>query len=457
MAKAGSAAFAARVGVRELRLNLNSLTDDGAGDPILCQTRALTMAQEMPGKYGELIVLDPVDQRANPEMVLIDAFINAYADIPPGPERLRICRDLADTAEASDLAPRGLARCLLCWEALRGARLDEAMRWAVASRDDLEFADAAYAGVFVHLHAINICIQLDDWAQAQTHANEAEEIAKLFFPDDPRLLNLIWLNAAWIESEQGVQLRSEDLATCFAATCAGEGWMEALWTATVLASRQALRRGDVLGAARMLERGLGEATARDATRIVWALRCERVRLLTALGDLDAAGADARALELDDLGRDPLDTPCLTWREVTEGWINAAHLCLAQDDVGKAETIARHLAAFSEAHAVPRLAAISRQLLDIIAGGDCTEAGDAIAVHIEDASQEELRDRRVSLLTPREHELMRLVAKGLVNKQIAYELGVTETTIKFHMRKIYKKLRARNRVQALMRMNTGAPA
>jgi DNA-binding NarL/FixJ family response regulator len=64
---------------------------------------------------------------------------------------------------------------------------------------------------------------------------------------------------------------------------------------------------------------------------------------------------------------------------------------------------------------------------------------------------------VSLLTPREHELMRLVAKGLVNKQIAYELGVTETTIKFHMRNIYKKLRARNRVQALMRMTTGAPA
>jgi DNA-binding NarL/FixJ family response regulator len=53
--------------------------------------------------------------------------------------------------------------------------------------------------------------------------------------------------------------------------------------------------------------------------------------------------------------------------------------------------------------------------------------------------------------------MRLVAKGLVNKQIAYELGVTETTIKFHMRNIYKKLRARNRVQALMRMTTGAPA
>ena len=50
--------------------------------------------------------------------------------------------------------------------------------------------------------------------------------------------------------------------------------------------------------------------------------------------------------------------------------------------------------------------------------------------------------------------MALLAKGLVNKQIAYDLGVSETTIKFHMRNIYRKLGARNRVQALMRM---APA
>jgi|GEM_PF-2638105 len=456
MAKAGSAAFAARVGVRELRLNL-SILSDGADDAILTQTRALTKAQESPGKCGELIIPETRASHADPEMVLIDAFINAYADIAPVPDRLRICRDLATTDDASDLAPRGLARCFLCWEALRGARLDEAMGWALLSRDDLEFADAAYAGVFVHLHAINICLQLDDLDQARAHADEAEQITKLFFPDDPRLLNLVWLNAAWIQSEQGALLRTEDLSACFAATCAGEGWMEALWISTVLASRQALRRGDVVGAARMLERGLGEAVSRDAARIVWALRCERVRLLTALGDLDAAAADARRLGLDDTGLDPLNTPSLTWREVTDGWINAAHLCLATDELTKAESLARALAAFAESHRLPRLIAISRQLHDMLAGGRCAD-DDAGAEHdacAEDASKA-LADRRVSLLTPREHELMNLVAKGLVNKQIAYELGVTETTIKFHMRNIYKKLRARNRVQALMRMSAGAP-
>lgn len=457
MAKAGSAAFAARIGVRELRLNLSALRDSG-DDPILTQTRALTRAQELPGKCGELIIPDAFDTQADPEMVLIDAFINAYADIAPSAERLQICRELATTDDASDLAPRGLARCFLCWDALRDGRLDEALRWALLSRDDLEFADAAYAGVFVHLHAINICLQLDELDQARAHADEAEQITKLFFPDDPRLLNLVWLNAAWIQSEQGALLRAEDLAASFTATCSGEGWMEALWTSTVLASRQALRRGDVVGASRILERGLGEAVSRDATRIVWALRCERVRLLTALGDLDAAQADARRFGLDDLTRDPLNTPSLTWREVTDGWINAAHLCLAQDDLGKAEALTRALAEFASTHRLPRLISIARQLLNMIAGGGCdSENCDSCPEHgaCEQSAVEELTDRRVSLLTPREHELMNLVAKGLVNKQIAYELGVTETTIKFHMRNIYKKLRARNRVQALMRMNASA--
>jgi len=96
---------------------------------------------------------------------------------------------------------------------------------------------------------------------------------------------------------------------------------------------------------------------------------------------------------------------------------------------------------------------------MLAGGACSEHDCETCpeeVSCAESATEALADRRVSLLTPREHELMNLVAKGLVNKQIAYELGVTETTIKFHMRNIYKKLRARNRVQALMRMNAGAP-
>jgi len=51
--------------------------------------------------------------------------------------------------------------------------------------------------------------------------------------------------------------------------------------------------------------------------------------------------------------------------------------------------------------------------------------------------EELR-RRFDSLTPREHEVMRLVVAGLLNKQIAGELGTSETTVKIQRRQVMEK-------------------
>lgn len=51
-----------------------------------------------------------------------------------------------------------------------------------------------------------------------------------------------------------------------------------------------------------------------------------------------------------------------------------------------------------------------------------------------------------VLTPREIELVRRVAQGLRNKQIAAELHITEGTVKTHLRNVYKKLQLDNRVE-----------
>lgn len=57
-------------------------------------------------------------------------------------------------------------------------------------------------------------------------------------------------------------------------------------------------------------------------------------------------------------------------------------------------------------------------------------------------------RDTSLLTPRELAVLRLVAAGQSNRQIADSLGITERTVKFHVTAIFNKLGADNRAQAV---------
>lgn len=56
-------------------------------------------------------------------------------------------------------------------------------------------------------------------------------------------------------------------------------------------------------------------------------------------------------------------------------------------------------------------------------------------------------RKLGQLTPQQFKVLRCIADGLLNKQIAYELDVQETTIKQHVSAILRKLGVINRTQA----------
>lgn len=55
------------------------------------------------------------------------------------------------------------------------------------------------------------------------------------------------------------------------------------------------------------------------------------------------------------------------------------------------------------------------------------------------------------LTPREEEVLRLVARGLINKEIAEELGITLETVRQHLKNCYAKLHVRSRTEAAMKL------
>jgi DNA-binding NarL/FixJ family response regulator len=55
-----------------------------------------------------------------------------------------------------------------------------------------------------------------------------------------------------------------------------------------------------------------------------------------------------------------------------------------------------------------------------------------------------------MLTPRQVEVLRCLARGLPNKLIAHELDVSEGTAKIHIAAIMRVLRVRNRTEAVVR-------
>lgn len=60
--------------------------------------------------------------------------------------------------------------------------------------------------------------------------------------------------------------------------------------------------------------------------------------------------------------------------------------------------------------------------------------------------------RIASLTQQQYKILMMFAEGMLNKQIAYDLNVSEATIKAHATAIFKKLNVRNRTQAVITLN-----
>ena len=69
--------------------------------------------------------------------------------------------------------------------------------------------------------------------------------------------------------------------------------------------------------------------------------------------------------------------------------------------------------------------------------------------LQTLSDEQVSKKSTKKLTPRQIEVIKAIARGLSNKLIAYELGLTEGTVKVHVTVILKVLGVNNRTAAVM--------
>lgn len=65
------------------------------------------------------------------------------------------------------------------------------------------------------------------------------------------------------------------------------------------------------------------------------------------------------------------------------------------------------------------------------------------------SEQEISSNKNKLLTNRQSEVLNLVAQGLSNKQIAFQIGVSEATVKLHINALLRAVGANNRTQAVI--------
>lgn len=80
-----------------------------------------------------------------------------------------------------------------------------------------------------------------------------------------------------------------------------------------------------------------------------------------------------------------------------------------------------------------------------------EGGSPMSAHIARKVVDNFRrkpDENVSVLSPREHEVLILLSKGFLYKEIAARLFISVATVRQHIHKIYEKLHVHNRTEAI---------
>jgi len=78
-----------------------------------------------------------------------------------------------------------------------------------------------------------------------------------------------------------------------------------------------------------------------------------------------------------------------------------------------------------------------------------KVAEQVLLQFQELSRRDEAEAFISPLTPREMEILKYIGQGLLNKQIAIELGISEQTIKNHVTSILRKLNANARTEAVV--------
>ena len=456
------------------------------------QARAATGDAHTLGDFGT-----PLDR----DMVNVGALLDMYEDQRYTPARLASLKQLQARIPPSDKLTLGVLLCIDALASLANGDFEVAGRVSRQAMRAMRAAESLLGLNYCFLHTGGAALYFGRLQQAEANFRQARQLAEDNFGADSGLRSLAELLVGtvlhWRDSWEDRYEEQFDRALSHVESY--DGWLEIFAHGLDSGCAAALGRRDFAAAEGWIARAERTAAGRGMPRLSALASGHRLRLHTLDGNLRTAARLAASLEKD--------FPLACWKTDRFHWRpyqvigpalayhyaagdQARSLCLIDDVIAccralsanaylvqalaiKADLLAgfgRHPEALDNLMLALELAApegIRRPFRGLQRGAALLRAArkrardEAIDVVVLDfigdclEAEEKGEDPGGTLgllgLSRRECEVVHELVQGLSNKAIARTLDLTEHTVKFHLKNIFRKLDVSRRTQAIARV------
>lgn len=437
----------------------------------------------------------------------IDSLIDVYEDRRMGPREAERLEQAAAALPPHATWELAWLHNHLCIVYTRTGELEDARRAALKALGYYREEKTPYAQVFMLVHLGLIGALTGEFSAALQFCREAEELVERVHWTDRNLLAIVRLASADILYQQGdLLLVEQTLSECVEPLIRGEGWVDLFTRLFWLLARSRLQVSGFDAAAAAIDKAEEISVERNLPRLKIAAAIMRVDLLVRAGMIESA---AQAVERVEALREAAGPDNWTWREESDFEIAASRLALVQGRAPQALQMLESLVALSKAsgrgyhrllaeimavraawkagrqqqalaylqsaialartHEATQLFAdegqefattlrvIVRRFGLKVFSSNAVEFMSRIVGHgfgrqprttVPPRNAEDGAPVRAGLLSARETGVLKLLAEGRSNKEIARDLGVSEATVKFHLKNIYAKLGVSRRGMAV---------
>ncbi len=450
---------------------------------------ARQMAGQLKLVQKSLAVDDDMARTLEHGLALLEGISAGYLGEPMDFSQVDILqRFLASKIEGSHYA-RALSCVFLAWNHYQLGQLNHAEK--LLNDADIEYAgsEGILGNLFLHVHRALLQFWNNKLDVALSETVLAEKMAHLFFPENQRLhvLTAIFKHGFLLGyGHRDARISPLDLV---GAASRLEAWFDALLWGHQFAIRAALIDGGFDEARALCHNGREVGHRMGCERLVWHMRRDEIMVTLIEGNVEKAWRLACELGLPQQNFMAETTTQFGWQEQFSGLALLIQLYQAKKEYRHAHQILKMFAAELEKTPVPRFEAIYGILTASLAEQERkpNTAASALAqtramfpndipVQLLQEYGRNLRDQMDHscgkavgpfinppqivksvttatddpLLTSREKEIMNYMRDGHSSKITAHYIGLSEATVKFHLRNIYRKLNAKNRTQALSR-------